>query len=352
MSSITPSAAERAAAREAERQRAREERKAEVAKRRTKRGGSDSRENSDEEEDPNDPLAAERKAWKERQRKNAAANGSASTDDAAAASASGDAGDQLLAKAQSLQQENRAVLQNTVRVARETTSVGAETIHKLHEQSEQFARMENALDDTNDTLSRSERILRGMKSIGGAISKWKADGKRGCVEREGACVNVSHLLHLYVSLSLAANFFTSDKTKKPKPVISSRADANFGDLNRSVTDAHEDARSEWATTRATPSASAASSSSALPSPLSSTRANDPGPTPKQANALAIIEQNKREEDEALDELSDVLHTLKGQSQAIQQQLAVQDKQVDRIESKVDNTSSRLAKNVRTMKKIT
>lgn len=36
---------------------------------------------------------------------------------------------------------------------------------------EQLQRMDNALDDTNDSLTRSERIIRGMKSIGGAISQ-------------------------------------------------------------------------------------------------------------------------------------------------------------------------------------
>lgn len=37
--------------------------------------------------------------------------------------------------------------------------------------SEQFNRMDNTLEETNASLSRSERILRGMKSIGGAISQ-------------------------------------------------------------------------------------------------------------------------------------------------------------------------------------
>jgi hypothetical protein len=77
----------------------------------------------------------------------------------------------VIAHAAKLQNENQATLKNTIRVARETTVVGAATIHKLSEQTEQFERMDQTLSETQDSLSRSERILRGMKSIGGSIGQ-------------------------------------------------------------------------------------------------------------------------------------------------------------------------------------
>jgi hypothetical protein len=148
--------------REAERQRLRDERKVESSNRRAARSGS-----ADAADDPNCPLAEERSKWREKQRAKAAASEDTSGQFEGELSRE----DQVIMHAKKLQADNSQTLKNTIKVARETTVVGAATIHKLNEQTEQFNRMDNALEETNESLTRSERILRGMKSIGGAISQ-------------------------------------------------------------------------------------------------------------------------------------------------------------------------------------
>ena len=161
-------ARQRALAREAERQRLRDERKQEAERKRRARSGS--REGEDAV-DPHDAMTAsgwDRAGWKKQQREKAAA-----ADDPSGGwgPAHQTQEDQVIAHAAKLQNENQATLKNTIRVARETTVVGAATIHKLSEQTEQFERMDQTLSETQDSLSRSERILRGMKSIGGSIGQ-------------------------------------------------------------------------------------------------------------------------------------------------------------------------------------
>lgn len=128
MSGIQESEAkQRAARREAERQRQREERQAQASSRRAARQGT-----TEEEDDPNDPLAAERRIWREKQRAKAAASGGSST---AAVGSEMSQEDAMIAHANKLQEENRQTLKNTIRVARETTEVGAATISKLDQQT-------------------------------------------------------------------------------------------------------------------------------------------------------------------------------------------------------------------------
>lgn len=156
--------------READRVKAREERKLEAERRRAVRKNSGG---DDEAANPLDAMANagwDRKEYNARQKAKAGSSGSG-----AGVSVGSDGQlskeDQTIAYATQLQSENQATLKNTIKVARETTVVGAATIHKLNDQTEQFQRMDNALVETGDTLSRSERILRGMKSWGGAISQ-------------------------------------------------------------------------------------------------------------------------------------------------------------------------------------
>lgn len=82
------------------------------------------------------------------------------------------------------------------------------------------------------------------------------------------------------------------------------------------------------------------------------RADVVAPNAKQQAAIDTFAAGKKAEDEALDELSDVLGTLKQQSQVMQGQLTTHAEMLDGIDKKVDDTSERLKKGTRTMKKIT
>jgi len=65
--------------------------------------------------------------------------------------------------------ENKRVLKNIIYVTRDTTKLGNKTIQTLNQQTEKFYHMEDILDEINNSLSRSERIMRRMKSISGLI---------------------------------------------------------------------------------------------------------------------------------------------------------------------------------------
>lgn len=150
-------------------------------------------------------MAAERRAWRERQKAKQGDTGGAGDD---GTEQSGE--DQLVQRARDLQADNKASLQHSIQVARQAADVGAATAQKLNEQTgthwrsrtpplhvymcissplpvclymcvllyaEQLNRMDNALDETNDSLGRSERILRGMKSFTGAIANWFTSSK-------------------------------------------------------------------------------------------------------------------------------------------------------------------------------
>lgn len=323
MSSEISDARARAQAREAERQRLREQRKLEAAKRSAGR----SRGNSSEGDDPSDPLAAERRIWRHKQKEKAAASGDNPFGEETEFMTQED---QMIAHAKKLQADNQSTLKNTIKVARETTQVGAATIHKLNEQTEQFERMDNALNETNDSLTRSERILRGMKSIGGAFT----------------------------------NMFSSSKSKQKPAAKASLAPQDAGsaaleekDRLREKQRAMEEDKKRAKFPGSSPTAYDAPASSLRPAGGASLSPDDPNyrpsiqPNAKQAAALSTFEQNHKKEDEALDELSDVLGALKEQSQVINQQLRTQAGMIDSIDAKVEHTGARLHKGTNTMKKI-
>lgn len=223
-----------------------------------------------------DPLAAERAAWKERQR----AKGGDSTNGEEVVEGETDA----VARAKQLQQDNQESLKNSIRTAREATQLGAHTIQTLHKQSEQMERMDAALDDANDSLSRSERILRGMKSFTGAI----------------------------------ANVFS----KKPKPT-----ERAYKPFQHTETYTLQQSSSSTA-----PSSSSAPGSSASVSNTKSTswdNTTDPTASPPptfSAEEQAIVDDFQRAqgvEDSHLDELGDVLSVLKLQATDINTELKKQ-----------------------------
>lgn len=184
---------------------------------------------------------------------------------------------------------------------------------------EQFNRMDGALEETNDSLSRSERILRGMKSIGGAIT----------------------------------NMFSSGNSKKSKKPTSQQSGMHM-DEGLSGLDEKDRARQmkhdlEHEQERVDARGLAASSSS---STADLTSSNFVPPNEKQATAIAHMTANQRAEDDALDELSDVLSTLKEQSQVMNMQLTQHAHILDGLGEKVDTTAERLKKGSSTMKKIT
>lgn len=358
-------ARQRALAREAERQRLRDERKQEAERKRRARSGS---REGDDAVDPHDAMTAsgwDRAGWRKQQREKAAA----------AADPTGGWGpahqtqeEQVIAHAAKLQNENQATLKNTIRVARETTVVGAATIHKLSEQTEQFERMDQTLSETQDSLSRSERILRGMKSIGGSIgqptqrqaNRWQNCQRTSVPYRSlSAVIYAAVGCHCSLLCCVSANAFSSGKSKSRTSSSASSSSSSSGALaGQSELNGLEQRDRARAAQRALEADKArqmdfgSKSPEAYPSQLDDGGRPVVPPNARQSAALTTIEANQKAEDDALDELSDVLGTLKQQSQVMSQQLNTQARILDGLEDKVDSTSARLGKGTNTMKKIT
>lgn len=71
-----------------------------------------------------------------------------------------------------LKQENKEALQSALRHADGAEQTGAATMAQLGTQREQLVQMDNKLLEIDDSLTRSDRIIKGMKSIGGAMKNW------------------------------------------------------------------------------------------------------------------------------------------------------------------------------------
>lgn len=71
---------------------------------------------------------------------------------------------------QHIREKNLSSLDRSIAAASDGLSIGAETLLTLGKQKEQLQRTEDKLDEVNEDMSKSEWILKGMKSIFGAIS--------------------------------------------------------------------------------------------------------------------------------------------------------------------------------------
>lgn len=71
--------------------------------------------------------------------------------------------------AQRLRTESRDSLTRSIQTATEAREIGASTIIKLNEQGEQIQRNLHSMDVIDESLSRAQRLVRGMKSTVGAM---------------------------------------------------------------------------------------------------------------------------------------------------------------------------------------
>jgi len=69
-------------------------------------------------------------------------------------------------------QGNTKALDSAIAHAAQATQIADKTLSDLDRQKEQLKRSEQGLDEINASMSRSERLIKGMKSIGGAVSNW------------------------------------------------------------------------------------------------------------------------------------------------------------------------------------
>jgi len=180
-------------------------------------------------------------------------------------------------------------LDNAIAAAAEANATSTDTLVKLNSQKEQLRKVDSDLNDINATMDKSERVIKGMKSLGGAL----------------------------------ANKFTSpkaheDTTFKGDDPLAKRGGGGGGGGAKADSDR---------------------------------RAAGPGVGTRQAQTQAKAEPNTRV-DAQLDTLHDLMSNLHMQGQDMQTELAVHDSLIDHVDQTMDRTGPRLQKAVREMKKIT
>ena len=223
-----------------------------------------------------------------------------------------DAEERMIQKGRDLQQQNRESLANSIRMAKEATDVGQETLMKMTAQREQMKKMDDDLDKTNESLNRSERVIRGMKSIGGTIKNLftkpnahhseRLDLKdvRKDVEREeGKAAKAEH---------------SADDAEQQQHERHGRHDEEGEDDEET-----EDGQ------RKLPVGQRSLDNESM----------------KSRGAIEEFRDNQKVEDEQLDELGDLLGQLKGQAKDMNKELRIQEKVVDHLGVQVDKTGARV-----------
>ena len=215
--------------------------------------------------------------------------------------------DRQIQKGRELQQRSRESLANSLQMAKAATDVGQETLMKLTAQKEQMKKMDDDLDKTNESLNRSERVIRGMKSTIGGIR----------------------------------NFF-SKPTQHHSEKLDVRGIKIEGFKDKPAEEGEEGEEKPTKKKHHTPgypSDDEGEEEAKHKVPLKDRDLSHE--TGKTREFLDEVQKNQQVEDSQLDELGDLLGQLKGQAKDMNNELKVQEKLVDHLGVQVDKTGARV-----------
>jgi hypothetical protein len=271
-----------------------------------------------------DQIEAERRAYRERKAaaQSAAAGGATSESHM-------DGEDRLIMKARSLQQENRDALANSIRVASEATQVGSATITKLNEQKEQMIKMDENLDATNESLTRSNRVIRGMKSIGGSIANFFSKPKQHQSEK----LDIG-------AVESQVRAEQNAKAAAEREAATAGRDSS-GRVKQKEMSAEEKIRMERSI-----------GSKMANGKYDKFNASSDRESEKAKAAVQEFEANKQIEDQQLDALGELMDTLKMQAGVMNTELKTHAVIINHLDGQIDKTSTRIQQSNREMKKIT
>ena len=243
----------------------------------------------------------ERKAWKERKAAKLAGGGDGGGDV--------DQEERVIQKGRDLQAQNRESLANSIRMAKESTDVGQETLMKMTAQREQMKKMDDDLDKTNESLNRSERVIRGMKSTMGSIKNLFSKPTTHSSER--------------LDMKDIRKGVDKDDAKTAKSEHG--ADEPHHDEHDEDGDENEDGETDGEGGHKLPVGKRDLSNETM----------------KSRGAIEEFRDNQKVEDDQLDELGDLLGMLKGQAKDMNKELRIQEKVVDHLTVQVDKTGARV-----------
>ena len=216
----------------------------------------------------------------------------------------------MIQKGRNLQQQNRESLANSIRMAKEATDVGQETLMKMTAQREQMKKMDDDLDKTNESLNRSERVIRGMKSTIGGLKNLFSKPSQHHSER--------------LDIKDVRKEVDREEGKQAKAEHHGTDEPEHDTRKHSDNEEDEDGETEDGQRK-------------LPV---GQRSLD-NETMKSKGAIEEFRDNQKVEDEQLDELGDLLGQLKGQAKDMNKELRIQEKVVDHLGVQVDKTGARV-----------
>jgi len=243
---------------------------------------------SEKNDDAAKAFEEERKAWRE---KNAAKL--ASNSDSVGR---GEEDDQIQ-KGRDLQQANRDSLAKSLLMAKQSLDVGQETIMKMTSQREQMRKMDDDLDKANESLNRSERVIRGMKSTFGGIANFFSKPKE----------HHSHKLDKNIKVAEDPEAASTSDSSRPRKNGTETGEEGEEE-NKHIPLRDRDLANE---------------------------------SIKSREALQEFQKGFDQEDEQLDELGEMLTQLKGQAKDMNTELKQQSVLVDHLGGQVDATHGRI-----------
>lgn len=208
-----------------------------------------------------------------------------------------DVTDKLIMKGKKIQEDNRHALNNTISLASEAVKTGTSTIETLDRQQEQLTKLTGSMDDIDASMNRSKRVIRGMKSIGGAITNFFSKPK------PEDCKQVDTVMPKKFATSVP-QMQNKKQSKKETPMASIRV-------------------------------------------LSAKQEGD-----KVISALQEFKDNEKKEDEAIDNIADLLDIMKDQAKVMNRQLKTSNALLTDLDSRVTDSTARLEDANRELKKIT
>lgn len=282
-----------------------------------------------------------------------------------------DAQNNIIQHAASLQKQNQSTLANTLRVAHATNSLADETLQKLTSQTEQFIRIDQALDVTEASLSRSDRTIRGIKSFGGRVANYfssPSEHKSKLFVRErgaNSSNEVSNAVHHKMdrSSNISGHMYGSEFNGADKVTIAQTRLQQSG-VNSLLPASQQTAQAVAAGNNSSVQTSVAlgldgsgytgsepvkvkrslfSRKKPLPPPVTEPVRERIESTARELDAISAINSNTHTEDQALDELSDVMKLLHMKATNMNTELELHGRLIEHIDNRTDATTAHVKK---------
>ena len=217
----------------------------------------------------------------------------------------------MIQKGRDLQQQNRESLANSIRMAKEATDVGQETLMKMTAQREQMKKMDDDLDKTNESLNRSERVIRGMKSTLGGLKNLFSKPTQHQSEK--------------LDLKGVRKQVDKEEGKAGKAEHHGTDEPEHEGGGHDEGEEDEEGETEDGQQRKLPVGQRDLGNESM----------------KSRGAIEEFRDNQKVEDDQLGELGDLLGQLKGQAKDMNKELRIQEKVVDHLGVQVDRTGARV-----------